>query len=321
MVTPTGAPTGAMRVVDPVGPPVNRTVSEGIGYGLLISVYMADKTLFDQLWAYASAHMSNGLMSWQIDSTGALVNGDTHSATDADEDMGWALLMADKQWGGTYLATATTLIKAIKSQEVAGSGLLQGGDFTGGVTYPDYAAPDYYAGFAAATGDTSWTSSVFSVEYNQLTGAQNGQTGLMPDTLGGSTFGYDAVRAPWRVGVDFCWHGSSQAQAFLGKIAPYLVNYAAANGGVKALKLPIPLAGGAGTDVSGTINGPAAVGAMMSASNQGFIDDSWTYLMNTIIPQTSATDAIGPNYFSCTLSMLSVIMLAGDFVDYTNPAP
>ncbi len=31
----------------------NDTVSEGIGYGMLIAVNMNDKTLFDDLWAYA----------------------------------------------------------------------------------------------------------------------------------------------------------------------------------------------------------------------------------------------------------------------------
>ncbi len=317
MTTSMGAPAGAVRVVDPVGPPANRTVSEGVGYGMLIAVSFADKTLFDQLWVYASAYLSNGLMSWQIDSTGARVGGDTHSATDADEDMAWALLMADKQWGGSYLATATTLIKAIKSQEVSGS-TLESGDFTGGPTYYDYAAPAYYAGFAAASGDTSWNQ-VTTGEYSQLTGVQNGTTGLIPDNNGGSSFGYDAVRAPWRIGVDYCWHGTAQAQTFLGKLVPFLVNYSAQNGGPNSLKLPISLTGTMGTDTAGTINGPTAVGAMMTVGDQSFINASWTYLLNTIVPQTSSSSVIGPNYFSSTLGVLSLLMLSGNFIDYTNP--
>jgi endo-1,4-beta-D-glucanase Y len=213
ITTSAGAPSGALRVVDPMGPPANRTVSEGIGYGMLIAVYFADKTVFDELWAYASAHMSNGLMSWQIDSTGALVNGDTHSATDADEDMAWALLMADKQWGGTYLSSATTLIKAIRAEEVSSTFQLQGGDFTGGPTYYDYAAPAYYAGFATATGDASWNQ-IFTAEYTQLIGVQNGTTGLTPDSNETSSFSYDAVRSPWRIGVDYSWQGTAQAQTY-----------------------------------------------------------------------------------------------------------
>ena len=30
----------------------NSTVSEGIGYGMLLAVYMNDQTLFDGLWKY-----------------------------------------------------------------------------------------------------------------------------------------------------------------------------------------------------------------------------------------------------------------------------
>ena len=32
----------------------NDTVSEGIAYGMLIAVYMNDRTMFDALWSYAS---------------------------------------------------------------------------------------------------------------------------------------------------------------------------------------------------------------------------------------------------------------------------
>src|SRR3954469_5334190 len=45
----------------------SKTVSEGIGYGMLLSVYMADKTLFDGLWLYYKDNVnSNGVMNWKI---------------------------------------------------------------------------------------------------------------------------------------------------------------------------------------------------------------------------------------------------------------
>ena len=48
-------------------------MSEGIGYGMLIAVYMADKTLFDELWGYAKANFDgHSLMNWNIDATGAV---------------------------------------------------------------------------------------------------------------------------------------------------------------------------------------------------------------------------------------------------------
>ena len=45
------------------------TVSEGMGYGMLLAVYFGNETLFDNLYSYAKKYLdSNGLMNWQIDS-------------------------------------------------------------------------------------------------------------------------------------------------------------------------------------------------------------------------------------------------------------
>ena len=316
MVVSSGAPSGALRVQDPNGTPANRTVSEGIGYGMLIAVYFADKATFDGLWAYASAHMSNGLMSWNIDPAGNPYNDDTHSDTSADEDMAWALLMADRQWGGSYLSAAETLIANIHLNEVSGSTVMSG-DFNGGPTYYDYAAPAYYPAFAVASGDASWNALVGG-ELSQLVGVQNSRTGLTPDSSGSTVFGYDAVRSPWRVGFDYCLHGTAQSQTYLSTVVPFLVNYASTNGGPSALKLPITLMGTMGSDPAGAINGPAAVGAMMSVANQAFIDASYTYLATTIVPETSAQSAIGPNYYSSTLGLIALLTLSGNFIDYTS---
>src|SRR6266498_2091643 len=63
---------GGLRVQRPENG--NDTVSEGIAYGMLMAVYMADKTTFDGLWAYAKARRNgNGLMSWHYDANGGQV--------------------------------------------------------------------------------------------------------------------------------------------------------------------------------------------------------------------------------------------------------
>ena len=76
------------------------TVSEGIAYAMLISAYMNDKPYFDGFWGYWKAHCAAGsgdtcLMTWRIGGAGG-----TGSATDADEDAAFALLIAGKMWGG-----------------------------------------------------------------------------------------------------------------------------------------------------------------------------------------------------------------------------
>ena len=92
----------------------NDTVSEGIAYGMIFAVYMGDKATFDGLWTYAKAHFDGkGLMHWHIDANGGTVG--QGAATDADEDMAFALMMADKQWGG-YASDASTQVGTILNQ-------------------------------------------------------------------------------------------------------------------------------------------------------------------------------------------------------------
>ena len=57
---------GPTRVVRPENG--NDTVSEGIGYGMLLSVYMGDKTLFDALYSYWTSKSAGAapLMAWCI---------------------------------------------------------------------------------------------------------------------------------------------------------------------------------------------------------------------------------------------------------------
>jgi len=84
-VTADGA-GGHLRVKRPNDPTLEKdsTVSEGIGYGMLIAVYMNDQMLFDELWKYERLWLDdNGLMDWYITATGTARLG-TGGATDAD---------------------------------------------------------------------------------------------------------------------------------------------------------------------------------------------------------------------------------------------
>jgi endo-1,4-beta-D-glucanase Y len=292
---------------------------------MLITVYMAKKADFDSLWAYAQSHIANGLMSWHIDGTGTNGNViDAHSASDADEDMAWALIMADHQWpGGGYGTAAKTMVANIKSKDINSSNNVQDGDYQSSSSHPDYAAPNYYKVFASPPvgGDTGWyPAGVYTAEYNQLAGAQT-SAGLIPDALMGTgtgTFGYDACRAPWRVGLDYCWNGSSQAQTFLTKMVAYFTQASNNGANVSGIKIPVSTGGGTGQFNSGAITGPAAIAAMMSPSNQTFVNNSWTYLYSLV---GSAGSPGNLNYFSSTLGLISMLALSGNFIDYTNPPP
>ncbi|GAL64937.1 glycoprotein gp2 [Algibacter lectus] len=52
----------------------SETVSEGIGYGMLLSVYANDKELFDGLWLYYKDFSNNnGVMNWKISECSTLL--------------------------------------------------------------------------------------------------------------------------------------------------------------------------------------------------------------------------------------------------------
>ena len=139
-VTADGA-GGFLRVKKPdSGAIIGSTASEGIGYGMILAAYMGDQPLFDALWRYEQLHLdAQGLMDWDIGPTGQ-VSG-MGGATDGDIDMAWALIMADRQWGGqgsldkTYLVYAQDLIDRIWRFEVdhARGEMLMAGDQWGGV--------------------------------------------------------------------------------------------------------------------------------------------------------------------------------------------
>ena len=138
----------------------DKTVSEGIGYGMLVTAYWGkddSQTIFDGLWrTYKQNTNAAGLMNWQISGcSGSIGN---NGATDADQDAAMALIIADCQWGSSgtinYRAEATDLIKKIWQFETfpcGGRRLMKPGDaFSSGCncTNASYFSPAYYRAYA-----------------------------------------------------------------------------------------------------------------------------------------------------------------------------
>jgi len=177
------------------------TVSEGMGYGMVILVYTENATnnyqaKFNKLWQYYNYYKDgNGLMNWQIQGFTGTTPG-TGAATDADIDVALALLMAHKQWGSNspdangvtinYLARAQEMYHAIYANEVDGNYLLKPGDSWNNVQNPSYAelfaiklaADEQTAGVLTTTDD--W-STVYSTMQTYITHYRNATTGLLPN--------------------------------------------------------------------------------------------------------------------------------------------
>jgi len=107
-------------------------VSEGQGYGMLITVTMAGydkdaRTIFDGMYRFCKAHPSADnpyLMSWSIlkDCETNKKDGNQTSAADGDFDIALSLLMASSQWGNegeiNYRAEALKMLDAILKYEI-----------------------------------------------------------------------------------------------------------------------------------------------------------------------------------------------------------
>lgn len=102
--------------------PTPTTVSEGIGYGMVLAAYFGDRAVFDGLWQYSRAHPSRyatHLMAWkQALRQGRMVDvAGRDAATDGDLDIAYGLLLAHRQWGSTgavdYARSSRVVARAV----------------------------------------------------------------------------------------------------------------------------------------------------------------------------------------------------------------
>jgi endo-1,4-beta-D-glucanase Y len=188
------------------------TVSEGIGYGMIMMVYFSDNTKnykdeFDRLWAYYNNFLNaNKLMHWKIDGFSSV--NQQNAATDAEFDVAVALVMAHYQFGGQqYLTDAQSLISKIRQYEIDPNNLHRPGDGWNDKRNPSYVSPAAFEIFKEIeTNQVAKWNDIISANYTLLKSNQNQSSVKLPSdwcndngTVNGpNEFGYDASRAPWR---------------------------------------------------------------------------------------------------------------------------
>lgn len=302
---------------------LSSTVSEGIGYGMLLAVNYNDKNLFDDLWCYYNLHLDkNGLMHWKIDSNGDVIG--QNAATDADEDVAFSLILADAQWSSqgevNYLNDAIDMINKIFQHEVeTGTYVLKPGDVWGGsdITNPSYFAPAYYRIFKLVTGNSEWDNVILK-SYEVLEKAVHSVTGLVPDWCDANgnevssfsyNYTYDAVRTPLRIALDYIWFATPQAYEFSIKITDFARGIGIQNvvDGYKLDGTPI------GQWHNSAFVGTFAVGSMgTDPSYQNFCNESYT---ENITVQ-------GDSYYNMSLKTLTLFLQTGNlFNPETTPYP
>ena len=314
----------------------NFTVSEGIGYGMLLMVYFSDNTTshqpeFDKLWAYYKNFSTNGLMNWKVDGFSSV--NQSGAATDAEMDVAAALVLAYNQFGQqSYLDDAKTLIAAIKSQELDANNRLKPGSNWDTDKNPSYVSPAAFNLFGVATNDVATWNSVKTANYSLLSANQQATTGLWsdwcnvggtptagpsPKSFGSDIFYFDAVRTPWRMAWAYKWNGDTQAKTMTDKMATWLMT--------KTNNTPIGIQAGSNRSTGAwleTYKASAMTGGYLSAVSTGTSVAYQNYLNSGFNGMMRL--GLAPNYekyFSATLQLLYGLLLAGLFPDLTLANP
>lgn len=219
------------------------SVSEGIGYGMLLAVLHNDKDLYDALWAYnimARDYNNYGLMPWELQSFSNTVS--NSSALDADIDVATSLILASKKWNNPlYLTDALRVIDGIKAAGInEANGLIRPGDTwtTKDVYNLSYFSPVALRLFAEVQPAGGWDA-ILAANYAYMAKVQDaGAIPLFPDwsnaageavdPKNGSAaksymlFDKESVRIPWRIAWDYYWYQSEEAKAILTKMSGFI---------------------------------------------------------------------------------------------------
>ncbi|MGQ3053587.1 MAG: glycosyl hydrolase family 8 [Roseateles sp.] len=230
----------------------NDVRSEGMSYGMMIAVQMGRKAEFDALWNWTWTHMRyragprQSYFRWQCQPKGCAVFGkNAVPASDGEEYMATALLMAATRWGNgrgiyDYNAQAQEILTAMLHKETMNGGIKDGARSMfspqhGQVVFvpvgdaadfsdPSYHLPAFYeiwARRAAKPEDRKRWREIAGISRAYFQKAAHPRTGLTPDYAhfdgrpkvleGHEDFRYDAFRTAVNWSVDQAWWGKNPA--------------------------------------------------------------------------------------------------------------
>lgn len=232
------------------------TTSEGQSYTLLRAAWMSDQATFDKTWEWTQKHLQreDKLFAWKwgqkADGTyGVIANeGGGNTSSNADTDIAFALLMAAGRWQQQeYLDEAKAIIPEIWEAEVVeidDKPYLASNDVEKQadqpiLVNPSYFAPYAYREFAKVDRSHDWdklvadsyatidqtldqsldTESSAKLPPDWMRVHQESGALLPPSTEGLSTqYGFDAMRTPWRLALDYQWNNEPRAGRILQKM-------------------------------------------------------------------------------------------------------
>ncbi|MCE5300851.1 MAG: hypothetical protein LLG37_08290, partial [Spirochaetia bacterium] len=306
------------------------TVSEGQAYGMLLAVYFDDQTLFNNLWAYkvaktTAAGKASGLMPWVISSGGTVL--DSNSASDADFDIAFALLMASVQWGDAgvynYANLAATEIMHCRQYDISSTDFhVKPGDGWDDWSYPSYYFPAYFRVFAEVdSAPTTWNNAIAKV-YTNMANNRNSTSGLVGEICNadgsrrtdnpcgagcdGRIFKYNSCRVPFRFAMDYVWNGAALAGTQTSMNASFFNGISPAN-----VKDGYYISG---NTVEGAYNNAAFVGP---AGCSLMYSSTYASSLATYYSRTSSF-SVTESYYNGTLQLLTILLMTGNFHNLRN---
>jgi len=313
--------------------------SEGMSYGMMISVQLDKKEEFDRLWKWTKTYMYQsdgpyqGYFAWHCTPEGEQL--DANPASDGEEWFAMALLFASARWGDgegifDYQSQAQEILDVMLHKADSGSELATNifnlehkqvvfvprlGPLSN-FTDPSYHLPAYYELWARwAVSDNEFWAEAALVSREFFKKAAHPQTGLMPDyaNFDGTPYGtddhkdfrFDAWRTLSNVAVDYAWFAADpwqveQSSRVLGFLASQ---------GMDSYPNQFALDGTPlSSDHSTGLVSMAAVAALAADRETGepFVEALW----DTQIPSGQW------RYYDGMLYMLGILHVSGNFRIY-----
>jgi oligosaccharide reducing-end xylanase len=319
----------------------NDVRSEGMSYGMMISVQLNKQKEFDEIFTWAKAHMQvtdstdprYGYFAWHCDpTTGKRL--DMNPAPDGETWFVTALLFADARWGPSsgrfdYNKEAQLIMAAMLDKEV---GKVQDSiynmfstqekqvvfvPYASAANYTDasYHLPSFYQVWAdrADKNKTFWPQVVqtarayFKIATDPSTGLASDYSSFAGAPYGsGNTFHFDAWRVAQNIAMDYAWYAVDDWQVqHSNKILAFFKSQGSSY--INHYSMQGKNLGGDHSPGLVAMNCVATL-ASNTTDAWGFVEDLW----NTAVPSGHY------RYYDGCLYMLGLLQCAGKFKAYTK---
>lgn len=222
----------------------NDVRSEGMSYGMMLSVQLDHRKEFDKLWGWAKKYMAyapgsawDGYFCWQCRPDGTKLRGS--NASDGEAYFVTALFLAAERWGEPrYADEANAILTKVMNKDGERTGVYnlynkENGLITfvpdrmgHGFTDPSYQLPAFLDKWAqVASADRPFWERAATEARRHLIASAHPETGLYPDYseydgrayrwphagYDTSIYMYDAIRCAMNVGMDYYLWGKDKA--------------------------------------------------------------------------------------------------------------